>query len=92
MPWLALGLGLLSLVSVPWWAAQQPFVLHMLVTACVLVVPAVGLNLMLGHGGLVSLGHMGFAGIGAYVAAVLMVDARWSFGAAVVAAFGCRMW
>jgi branched-chain amino acid transport system permease protein len=86
MPWLALGLGLLGLVSVPWWAAQQPFVLHMLVTACVLVVPAVGLNLMLGHGGLVSLGHMGFVGIGAYVAAVLMVDARWSFGAAVVAA------
>jgi branched-chain amino acid transport system permease protein len=29
---------------------------------------------------------MGFAGIGAYVAAVLMVDARWAFGPAVCAA------
>ena len=86
MPWLALLLVMLALAGAPWWAAQQPFVLHMLVTACVLVVPAVGLNLMLGHGGLVSLGHMGFAGIGAYVAAVLMVDARWAFGPAVCAA------
>jgi len=86
MPWLAVLVSMLILVSAPWWAAQQPFVLHMLVTACVLVVPAVGLNLMLGHGGLVSLGHMGFAGIGAYVAAVLMVDARWAFGPAVCAA------
>ena len=86
MPWLALLGVLLALAGAPWWAAQQPFVLHMLVTACVLVVPAVGLNLMLGYGGLVSLGHMGFAGIGAYVAAVLMVDARWAFGPAVCAA------
>lgn len=83
---LACLLVLLVLASAPWWAAQQPFLLHMLVTACVLVVPAVGLNLMLGHGGLVSLGHMGFAGIGAYVAAVLMVDARWSFAPSVLAA------
>jgi branched-chain amino acid transport system permease protein len=85
-PRMALGLGFAALVTAPQWAAGQPYWLHMLVLACVLVVPAVGLNLMLGYSGLVSLGHMGFAGIGAYVAAVLMVDARWGFWSALTAA------
>ncbi len=40
---------------------------------------AVGLNLMLGYTGLVSLGHMAFAGIGGYTAAILMVDLGLSF-------------
>jgi branched-chain amino acid transport system permease protein len=61
-------------------------VLHMLVLMCIYAIPAVGLNLMLGYSGLVSLGHMGFAGLGAYTAAVLMVDARWSFWTALGAA------
>ena len=74
------------LITAPQWASGQPYLLHMLVLACVLVVPAVGLNLMLGYSGLVSLGHMGFAGIGAYVAAVLMVDAGWGFWSALLAA------
>lgn len=81
----ALVLCLLVLVTAPQWASEQPYWLHMLVLACVLVVPAVGLNLMLGYSGLVSLGHMGFAGIGAYVAAVLMVDAHWGFWSALTA-------
>ncbi len=64
------------LLSAPWWTVNQPYLLHMLILMCVFAIPAVGLNLMLGYSGLVSLGHMGFAGLGAYVAAVLMVDAR----------------
>lgn len=72
-----------ALLMAPRWSAEQPYVLHMLVLMCVSAIPAVGLNLMLGYGGLVSLGHMGFAGLGAYTAAVLMVDARWSFWAAL---------
>lgn len=72
-----------ALLTAPRWSAEQPYVLHMLVLMCVSAIPAVGLNLMLGYGGLVSLGHMGFAGLGAYTAAVLMVDARWSFWAAL---------
>jgi branched-chain amino acid transport system permease protein len=49
------------------------------------------LNLMLGYTGLVSLGHIAFAGIGAYTAAWLMVDAKlgfWSALALAVAAAG----
>lgn len=80
-----LVLVLLLLASAPQWAASQPYLLHMLVLVFVLAIPAVGLNLMLGYSGLVSLGHMGFAGVGAYVAAVLMVDAHWNFWVALLA-------
>lgn len=83
-------LVLVALILAPRLTVDNPYLLHMLVLMCVYAIPAVGLNLMLGYSGLVSLGHMGFAGLGAYTAAVLMVDARWSFwsalGAATVAA------
>lgn len=78
-------LVLVLLCSAPQWAANQPYLLHMLVLVFVLAIPAVGLNLMLGYSGLVSLGHMGFAGVGAYVAAVLMVDGQWNFWVALLA-------
>lgn len=58
---------------------QEPYLIHVLILCCLYAIPAVGLNLMLGYAGLVSLGHMAFAGIGAYAAAVLMVDAKFSF-------------
>ena len=85
LSWLAALLLAAVLLTAPLWAAEQPYLLHMLVLVCVCAIPAVGLNLMLGYSGLVSLGHMGFAGLGAYTAAVLMVDARWSFWSALAA-------
>jgi branched-chain amino acid transport system permease protein len=84
--WVLGLLVLAALLSAPSWTADQPYLLHMLVLMCIFAIPAVGLNLMLGYSGLVSLGHMGFAGLGAYTAAVLMVDARWSFWSALGAA------
>jgi len=64
----------------------EPYILHILVLTCLYAIPAVGLNLMLGYTGLVSLGHMAFAGVGAYVGAVLMVDAGFSFWTALALA------
>lgn len=84
--WVSGLLLLAALLTAPAWTADQPYLLHMLVLMCIYAIPAVGLNLMLGYSGLVSLGHMGFAGLGAYTAAVLMVDARWSFWTALGAA------
>jgi branched-chain amino acid transport system permease protein len=75
----------LALFAVPSMAADQPYLIHVLVLCCLYAIPAVGLNLMLGYTGLVSLGHMGFAGIGAYTAAVLMVDAGLGFWGALAA-------
>jgi branched-chain amino acid transport system permease protein len=76
---------LVALLLIPSIAEQQPYLLHVLILCCLYAIPAVGLNLMLGYTGLVSLGHMAFAGVGAYTAAVLMVDARLGFWLALPA-------
>ena len=72
------------LYAMPWLAAREPYFLHVLILCCLYAIPAVGLNLMLGYAGLVSLGHMAFAGIGAYTAATLMVDLKSGFWTALV--------
>ncbi len=80
------GLGfvfLLALMALP--ALAQPYLLHIMILCFLYAIPAVGLNLMLGYTGLVSLGHIAFAGVGAYTAAVLMVDAHWNFWLALLA-------
>jgi branched-chain amino acid transport system permease protein len=79
----ALVLALLALAAAPWLASGHPYLLHVLVLCCLFSIPAVGLNLMLGYTGLVSLGHMAFAGVGAYTAAVLMIDAKIGFWSAL---------
>lgn len=53
----------------------QPYVLYVLTLALCYSIPVVGVNLLYGYTGLVSLGHMGFAGIGAYTTALLMKSA-----------------
>lgn len=78
-------LFLILLLVVPAIAEKQPYLLHVLILCALYAIPAVGLNLMLGYTGLVSLGHMAFAGVGAYAAAVLMVDARLGFWLALAA-------
>lgn len=67
-------------------AIATPYLLHVLVLSCLYAIPAVGLNLMLGYTGLVSLGHIAFAGIGAYAAAYLMVDMKLGFWSALASA------
>ena len=48
--------------------------LRLLATGCVLAIGAIGLNLVTGYAGQVSLGHAFFLGIGAYTAAVVSGD------------------
>ncbi|MGH8740263.1 MAG: branched-chain amino acid ABC transporter permease [Burkholderiales bacterium] len=87
---IAAGLLAIALLYALPAAAAHPYLLHVLALSCIYAIPAIGLNVMLGYTGLVSLGHMAFAGIGAYTAAVLMVDAKLGFwpalGAATLAA------
>ncbi|GMG81148.1 branched-chain amino acid ABC transporter permease [Paralimibaculum aggregatum] len=59
----------------PWWAGLAA-------KAAILALAGVGLNLALGYGGMVSLGHAAFFGIGGYVAAI-SADAAFS-GAGVL--------
>ncbi|MCP4980622.1 MAG: branched-chain amino acid ABC transporter permease, partial [Gammaproteobacteria bacterium] len=45
---------------------NQPFYLDLLSRALILAIAVVSLNLILGFGGMVSLGHAAYIGIGAY--------------------------
>ncbi|WP_426955403.1 branched-chain amino acid ABC transporter permease [Muricoccus radiodurans] len=65
------------------WADLPPYLLQILALACTYAVPAIGLNLLLGYGGLVSLGHAAFVGLGGYALGLLTVEAGWSFWAAL---------
>lgn len=79
----ALALALIAFLYALPSLAAHPYLLHVLALSCLYAIPAIGLNVMLGYTGLVSLGHMAFAGIGAYTAAVLMVDAKLGFWSAL---------
>jgi branched-chain amino acid transport system permease protein len=67
----------------PFIFAAQPYVLHVLTLTLCYAIPAIAVNLLFGYTGLVSLGHMGFAGVGAYTTALLMKSAGWPFIAAL---------
>jgi branched-chain amino acid transport system permease protein len=74
-----------ALYLAPVVAPGQLYALHILTLALCYAVPAIGLNLLFGYTGLVSLGHMGFAGVGAYVTALLMKNGIVGFVPALVA-------
>jgi len=78
LAWVAVAALVAALYLLPL-LIDEPYLLHIGILCGIYAIPAVGLNLMLGYTGMVSLGHMAFAGIGAYTAAVLMVDGGLSF-------------
>jgi branched-chain amino acid transport system permease protein len=62
------------------------YLLHIVIMICFYVILASSLNLALGFGGMLSLCHAAFYGIGAYASALLMMKAGWPFVAAMGAA------
>jgi branched-chain amino acid transport system permease protein len=82
----AIVLGLFALLYlVPVAMLTGPYALQILTLALCYAVPAIGLNLLFGYTGLISLGHMGFAGVGAYATALLMKNAGFGFVPALAA-------
>ena len=73
--WLVLFLAFLLLL--PLWA--NPYILYIANLIGIAVVAAVGLNLLTGFTGQISLGHAAFAGVGGYTAAILITKAGFSF-------------
>jgi branched-chain amino acid transport system permease protein len=71
------------------------YLLFVLILMAANVIVAVGLNLLVGYTGLISLGHAGFVAIGAYASGLLMArldlpwPVAWLGAAAVSAGFGC---
>ncbi|MDR7400432.1 MAG: branched-chain amino acid ABC transporter permease [Armatimonadota bacterium] len=61
--------------TAPWWLPG--YGLYVLTLALVYGVAAVGLNLLTGYGGQVSIGHAGFMAIGAYASALAALRLGW---------------
>ncbi len=68
----------LLLLLVPAWAtaSDEPFTITLITRAVVFALAAVGLNIALGLGGLVSLGHSVFFGLGGYAMGILAFHAQ----------------
>ena len=67
-----------GLLAIPlWaWAADEPFTITLATRVAILALAGVGLNIALGLGGLVSLGHAAFFGIGGYAMGILASHAQ----------------
>ncbi|GAA6160929.1 branched-chain amino acid ABC transporter permease [Ruegeria sp. HU-ET01832] len=72
------GVVLTGLLLLPIWALamDEPFTITLATRAVVLALAAVGLNLALGLGGMVSLGHAAFFGLGGYTMGILAYHAQ----------------
>ncbi len=70
-----LTLGLLA-VPLAAWAMDEPYTITLATKVVIFALAGVGLNLALGLGGLVSLGHAMFFGIGGYAAGILASHAQ----------------
>jgi branched-chain amino acid transport system permease protein len=91
-------LGGLALVPVIAAAINEPYYVTMFTRIVIFALAAVGLNLILGYGALVSFGHAMYIGIGAYVVGILSfhgIDSGWIqlavaiiFGAVVASVIG----
>jgi branched-chain amino acid transport system permease protein len=67
--WFWMGFLFLALLIFPFVAG--PYLLYMASQTAVAIVAAVGLNILTGAAGQISLGHAAFVGVGAYTAALL---------------------
>lgn len=72
------GTVFLGLLAVPLWAwvVDEPFTITLATRVAILALAGVGLNLALGLGGLVSLGHAVFFGVGGYAMGILASHAQ----------------
>ena len=77
------GAGFLLVALIPL-LIQDEYILHLSIMACIYIVLAMSLNLLLGFSGLFSLGHAAFYGIGAYTSALLTLKAGLPFELAFV--------
>ena len=80
-----LWLLLIVVVSVLVAFADNTYYLHILGTIAVTTLVGIGLNILTGLSGLVSIGHAGFFAIGAYTVSLLTTKLQWNFWWAAIA-------
>jgi branched-chain amino acid transport system permease protein len=81
--WLGIFLGLLFFVA-PF--VLSPYMLYILNTIGIAAIAAIGLNILIGYTGQISLGHGAFFGVGAYAAAIMATRLGVGFYIAIPAA------
>jgi branched-chain amino acid transport system permease protein len=81
--WIGLAAGLVAFALLP--LGLRSYGLYLATLWCVYLMAAMGLNLIVGYAGQMSIGHAAFFGIGAYAAAILL-KADMSFWVALPAA------
>ncbi len=81
--WMAIGLAFLFLV-LPW--VVKPYMLYVLNMIGIAAIAAIGLNILIGYTGQISLGHGAFFGVGAYAAGIMATSADLPFILVVPAA------
>ena len=74
--WLWIGIIFLFAI-VPF--VSSPYFLHVLNTVGIVSIAAIGLNILIGYTGQISLGHGAFIGVGAYAAAILATSVNMPF-------------
>jgi len=72
-----LGLIVVALVTI--FIAPNTYYLYILGTIAITTLVGVGLNILTGLSGQVSIGHAGFLAIGAYAGSLLMTKLQWNF-------------
>lgn len=72
------ALMIAGFLALPLWAllADEPFTITLVTRAVILALAAVGLNIVLGIGGMVSFGHAVFFGVGGYAMGILAYHAQ----------------
>ena len=73
----ATGVVLLALFAVPL-LVHDEYYLHLFIVSAIFVAVALGLNLIVGYVGQLSLAHAAFFALGAYVSALLFLKLKWS--------------
>src|SRR5436190_10085741 len=86
---LALAIGLVVLATVPFWIGNSYYT-NIAAQILLYAVFALGLNVLVGYAGLVSLGHAGLFGIAAYAGA-LLINAGAGHFAAILGALGVTL-
>jgi len=81
--WLLIGIFFLFVV-IPF--ICKPYLLYVINHIGMAAIAALGLNILIGYTGQISLGHGAFFGVGAYAAAILATSAGFPFWLSVIAA------
>lgn len=82
--WIALALALIALATVPLWIGNSYYV-NIVSQILIYAIFALGLNVLVGYAGLVSLGHAGIFGLAAYTAAWFLAAGSGQLPAALIA-------